>query len=79
MPVRQTRATARNPWQNFPMKLKIEIQLDSAAFDTYAGIEVARILRDFAFTVDGEKLKPPFNPMLLDVNGNVVGKAKVTK
>lgn len=63
------------------MKLKIEIVMDNAAFEEpRTGAEVARILRDYAKTV--EDAPGPVNldgsPMV-DVNGNTVGRAKVTR
>lgn len=62
------------------MKLKISITMDNAAFDPDNGTEAARILRRLADEIDGGNyparslVKP-----LLDINGNQVGQAKVTR
>jgi hypothetical protein len=62
------------------MKLKIEINMDNAAFEPDNGTEAARILRKLADEIDGGHypassiVKP-----LRDYNGNEVGKAKVSR
>lgn len=65
------------------MKLKIEIKMDNAAFDPYAGTEVARILRKLADKIDGDPVNGVglgygLTANLLDSNGKPCGKAKVT-
>ena len=64
------------------MKLKIEIEMDNAAFDgANRNIEAARILRslaqdmadDVALSCTGD------HETLMDINGNRVGEAKVTR
>jgi len=64
------------------MKLKIEIQMDNAAFEPENGTEAARILRNVAKAIDGLTLHPKMNVHgmnLMDINGNAVGTAKVTR
>jgi hypothetical protein len=64
------------------MKLKIEIVMDNAAFEPNSGTEAGRILRNVAKAIDGLTLKPRMNVhgmFLSDANGNIVGKAKVTR
>jgi hypothetical protein len=62
------------------MKLKIEIQMDNSAFDddNGGGFECARILRDLADRIDGG-LAEKTRVALMDINGNKVGEAKVTR
>lgn len=57
------------------MKLRIEIEMDNAAFEHDPGVELARILREYAKRVaqDGAWLTAYFR----DVNGNKVGTAEV--
>ena len=60
------------------MTLKIEMEMDNAAFLECSGNEVARILREIACFSEGRQLDgdcdlgPP-----LDLNGNVVGKVVI--
>jgi hypothetical protein len=61
------------------MKLKIEIRLDNAAFEEPNGPEAARILRDLAMDLAEGHHEPGTIRNLRDVNGNVVGYAKVTR
>jgi hypothetical protein len=62
------------------MKLKIEIDLDNAAFEPeFEGHEVARILHEMAEEIDYIALHPSFVRHLQDINGNSVGKAKVVR
>lgn len=54
------------------MELIIRIKCDNAAFEGDPGLEVARILREYADDVaDGVAL----NRKLRDINGNTVGSA----
>jgi len=55
------------------VKLKIEIDLDNAAFQDDLRAEVADILRQLAHRL---RLKP-LTMKLLDSNGNTVGKAEI--
>ena len=60
------------------MKLKVEIEMDNAAFsENGSGTEVARILQALAKKVDGQDLDESFGTRLMDVNGNKVGTADV--
>jgi hypothetical protein len=61
------------------MKLKIEITMDNAAFENSSGDETARILRNLADECEGGDILPEFNRRLMDINGNNVGAAKVTR
>lgn len=62
------------------MKLKVEINLDNAAFEPDAGTEAARLLRQLANDIDGNRLAVAGSvKSLRDVNGNAVGKAQVVK
>lgn len=61
------------------MKLKIEIDLDNAAFEESINHEINRILVDFI-----ERRMPPVlvsgdSWNLFDVNGNKIGKVLVTQ
>lgn len=61
------------------MTLKIEINMDNAAFEPDSGTEAARILRKLAADIDGYNY--PVDKALrrlLDVNGNAVGTAEIT-
>lgn len=63
------------------MRLKIVIDMDNSAFEGDAGYEIGRILGKIAVEFAG---KDRFNicgyeRKLLDLNGNSVGKATVTK
>ena len=68
------------------MKLRIEIDMDNAAFDVEgesrrfkdAG-EVARILRQMVVGWPGTTLEAGESYDLRDFNGNACGKAKVTR
>ena len=57
------------------MKLGIEINLDNAAFDTYPGDEVGRILKKYAQSIS---VLSDLDKKLRDINGNTVGTAEVT-
>lgn len=63
------------------MKLKIEINMDGAAFDGWqAGSEVARVLENFASGMAGRDLNREADLFTLrDANGNTVGVAMVTE
>ena len=62
------------------MTLKIEIDLDNAAFEPDAGSEVARILRALADKVSGCHLTVAGGAInLRDINGNRVGGARIVK
>ena len=62
------------------MTLKITIEMDNAAFENGQGAECAGILRDFADCIDDKNvLDPNYLPAIRDLNGNLVGKAMVTK
>lgn len=58
------------------MKLKIVIDMGNAAFSDAPEWEVARILRDYADRIEGGR---DMNAFMMDVNGNRVGEAKVTR
>lgn len=57
------------------MKLKIEIEMDNAAFADEPDLEVAEILAKMARFIN---LDRPDRINLHDSNGNTVGKAEVT-
>ena len=61
------------------MKLKIEITMDNAAFEPCNGSEVARLLEKIAARWRDENLGAGETIRLLDLNGNRVGEAKVTR
>ena len=62
------------------VKLKLEIQMDNAAFDPHPNTEVAAILRDLASKVQNyDELEPGYLRPLHDTNGNKIGYAKVTR
>lgn len=62
------------------MTLKIEVQMDTAAFEEREGVETARILHEFARSIQNTLYGVlETEKFLYDVNGNSVGKAKVTK
>ena len=57
------------------MRFEIYIHTDNAAFDNPPNVEVARILREVANSLDaGEDFH--FYETLRDINGNDVGRAK---
>ena len=59
------------------MKLRIAIQMDNTAFEDPS--EIGRILQQFGDQVaNGMMLSPEHSAPLLDINGNKVGKWKVT-
>jgi O-succinylbenzoate synthase len=61
------------------VKLKIEINMDNAAFgDGDAGAEVARILRRLADKYESYGDMANIENVILDINGNKVGRVKVT-
>lgn len=58
------------------MKLKIEIELDNAAFDyPYIEPEVKRILEDLSERID--YISERNELVILDINGNKVGIAEI--
>jgi hypothetical protein len=57
------------------MKLKIDINMDNAAFEDNAGSECARILRKLADELEDTNAEEGVLGPLFDVNGNKVGKA----
>ena len=64
------------------MKLKIEIEMDNAAFkEADEGFEVARILAHVAEVIEAGNLgmSPGATMRLRDINGNTCGTAKVTR
>lgn len=66
------------------MQLKITIKMDNSAFSggcDYADCsECTRILREIADKLDGmDMIRAGLLSPLLDVNGNKVGEAKVTR
>lgn len=62
------------------MKLKIEIQMDNAAFNEASnGNECGRILRRLAGNIKDADLDVEFRGGLYDLNGNRVGEVKVTR
>lgn len=63
----------------FKMKLKIEIAMDNAAFDAFQGSECARILRELAAKLEDNVSLSGLHARLMDINGNRVGEAKVTR
>lgn len=62
------------------MKLKIDIEMDNAAFEDKE-LEAARILADLASRMETGQLgvEPGNRLALMDVNGNRVGEARVTR
>ena len=61
------------------MKLRIEIKMDNAAFeDENNGHEAARILHKFAKAIDNFALTYR-DWVLMDSNGNMVGRAEVVE
>jgi len=63
------------------MNLKIDINLDNAAFDGENwAFEAERILKEFTDEISFSGLcRPGDSESLLDINGNVVGKAKLIR
>jgi hypothetical protein len=61
------------------MKLKITITMDNAAFEDSKGFEAARILTKLADKMQEHSLEPGDEYPLIDINGNRVGEAKVTR
>lgn len=62
------------------MKLTIQIDMDNAAFaEDCNGAECARILRKLSNELGGSVLAPGQEVRLRDVNGNLVGEARVTR
>ena len=61
------------------MKLKIEITMDNAAFEQDAGEEAARILNRLSEQLQEWPGGNTFEIGLLDIFGNKVGEAKVTR
>ena len=56
------------------MKVIIEIECDNAAFDSWPGGEVKRILNGIIPKLDDCKLEMLDGSKLRDINGNTVGK-----
>ena len=61
------------------MTFKLAIKCDNEAFAEWNGIEIARILRGLADRVDGDAVPFDFGARLMDINGNAVGEALVTR
>lgn len=61
------------------MKLTIEITMDNAAFESATGFETARILKAYADKIEDHELDVADKWPLRDVNGNVVGEARVMR
>ncbi len=64
------------------MKLKIEIDLDNAAFEDDAGLEVGGLLHRVARKAESagqDLLDPLWRCAIMDSNGNKVGEATVEK
>lgn len=63
------------------MKLKIEIEMNNAAFEPRHGAEAARVMREVAeiLDADSELSEVGDSFTLRDFNGNRVGTAKVTR
>ena len=61
------------------VKLKIEIEMDNAAFEDGNGYEVARILNQLREDIDTPDLYEGDGGTLRDINGNKVGFWKVTE
>lgn len=62
------------------MKLSIKIKMDNAAFDGENwSLEIGRILREFTndFLFNSDLRKPGDSQNILDINGNVIGEAKI--
>jgi len=59
-------------------RLLIQIETSNAAFDDDPGMEIARILRELADTMESRSSWFPQTMILRDVNGNKVGAAEVT-
>jgi len=63
------------------MKLSIKIKMDNAAFDGENwSFEAERILKEFTDEISFSGLRSPGDTQsLLDINGNVVGEAKLIR
>jgi len=63
------------------MKLSIKIKMDNAAFDGENwAFEAERILKEFTDEISFSGLRSPGDTQsLLDINGNVVGEAKLIR
>lgn len=61
------------------MKLTITIKMNNEAFGDDPGTEVARILRKLSMTTEQERVFIGDSWRLIDINGNIVGKAEVTE
>lgn len=64
---------------NNAMTLKIEIKMDNAAFGPCNGTEIARILEKICVRWYDEDIGDGESIRLLDLNGNHVGEARVTR
>lgn len=62
------------------MQVKINVEMENSAFsESSSGTELARILRDLARKSEGQDWQIGDFITLRDINGNTVGKMKVTK
>ena len=61
------------------MRVKIEVTMDNAAFESDPGIELGRILRQAVRMMENEGVQACANSSLYDINGNKVGYVKVLK
>jgi hypothetical protein len=59
--------------------LRIDIETDNAAFEEYAGTELARILRFAADKIEGYQLSDYPMLVLRDINGNSCGVLTLTE
>jgi hypothetical protein len=59
------------------MTARIEINMDSAAFDEINGQELSRILRDLAREIEHVELTAGHYKRVGDINGNKVGQFTV--
>ena len=58
-------------------KIIIILNTSNAAFDTEPGAEAARILREFADSLEGLETPPDEIIKLKDINGNTTGTAEI--
>lgn len=62
------------------MTYRITINMDNAAFADSPGTEIGRILQEQVHILEGvTDMRPGDKTVLIDVNGNVVGEAKVSR
>lgn len=64
-----------------PTKLKIEIKMDSAAFEDNPGLEAAELLSKLADQLEyaGSELGPTWRCVIVDTNDNQIGVAEVVE